>query len=172
MTSERTLIVLRHAKTESGRPGGHDFERRLTEHGERQARDVGDYFRDQNIGVDHVLCSSSTRTRATLEALALPDQIEVEISDQLYNAGTDTLLEAVMGLPPNCFTALVIGHAPSVPGLVYELCDPFTSDSEAFAAIDSRFPPATLARIAVTAGQPEGNWLDIGSGRLVAVRLR
>jgi phosphohistidine phosphatase SixA len=37
MSQRRTLLVLRHAKTEDVRPGSKDSERRLTPDGERDA---------------------------------------------------------------------------------------------------------------------------------------
>jgi phosphohistidine phosphatase SixA len=82
--------------------------------------------------------------------LKLGDQLEadrVEIADRSYNAGGDTLINAVRELPQDCHIALQVGHAPSAPGLVHELTDPSTSNLEAIAAIESRFPAAGLARL-------------------------
>ena len=73
MDQRRTLLVLRHAKTEDTRPGSKDSERRLTPDGERHALEVGDYLRTQGITVDTVLCSSAARARQTLELLKLGD---------------------------------------------------------------------------------------------------
>jgi phosphohistidine phosphatase len=94
MDQRRTLLVLRHAKTEDTRPGSQDSERRLTPDGERHAQEVGDYLRSQGIAIDAVLCSSAARARQTLELLKLgpqPAQDRVEIADLLYNPGADTL---------------------------------------------------------------------------------
>ena len=65
MDHRRTLLVLRHAKTEDSRPGSKDGERRLTPDGERHALEVGEYLRIQGITVDTVLCSSAVRARRT-----------------------------------------------------------------------------------------------------------
>ncbi len=105
MDQRRTLLVLRHAKTEDTRPGSKDSERRLTPDGERAALEVGDYLRTQGIAVDTVLCSSAVRARQTLDLLKLGDQLDpdrVEIADRFYNAGTDTLINAVRELPEDC----------------------------------------------------------------------
>ena len=165
MENRRTLILMRHAQTEDTRPGSHDAERRLTAHGEQQARDAGAFLRDQGIAIDTVLCSSAVRTRQTLELLGLDVGATIDISVSYYNAGTDTLIEAIMALPDECRTALLIGHAPAVPGLVYELCDEATSDPEAFASISSRFPAGTVARL-----EFDGGWTEIGTSRLVSAR--
>ena len=105
MDQRRTLLVLRHAQSEDIRPGSKDSERRLTPDGERQALEVADYLRTQRIAVDAVLCSSAARARQTLDLLKLDDQLDpdrVEIADRFYNAGADTLINAVRELPDDC----------------------------------------------------------------------
>ena len=169
MDQRRTLLVLRHAQTEDVRPGSKDSERRLTPDGERRALEVGDYLRAEGITVDTVLCSSAARARQTLELLRLGDQLNpdrVEIADRFYNAGGDTLINAVRELPDDCHVALLIGHAPGAPGLVHEMTDPATSRPEAVSAIESRFPAAALAQL-----EFEGDWSEIDAGSLVSVRM-
>ena len=169
MDQRRTLLVLRHAKTEDTRPGSKDSQRRLTPDGERHALEVGDYLRTQGIVVDTVLCSSAVRARQTLDLLKLGDQLDpdrVEIADRFYNAGTDTLINAVRELPEDCSVALLVGHAPGAPGVVYELTDPTTSTPEAVSAIEGRFPAAALAQL-----EFDGDWSEIERGSLVFVRV-
>jgi phosphohistidine phosphatase len=169
MDPRRTLLVLRHAKTEDSRPGSKDSERRLTPDGERAALEVGDYLRTQGITVDTVLCSSAARARQTLDLLKLGDQLDpnrVEIADRFYNAGTDTLINAVRELPNDCQVALLVGHAPDAPGVVYELTDQTTSTPEAVTAIDGRFPAAALAQL-----EFDGDWSGVETGSLVSVRM-
>lgn len=169
MDERRTLLVLRHAKTEDTRPGSKDSERRLTPDGERHAQEVGDYLRGQGITIDAVLCSSAARARQTLELLKLGEQLapdRVEIADLFYNAGADTLINAVRELPDDCRVALLVGHAPGAPGLVHEMTDPASSTPEAVRSIESRFPAAALAQL-----EFEGDWSEIEAGSLVAVRM-
>ena len=169
MDQRRTLLVLRHGQTEDVRPGSKDSERRLTPDGERRALEVGDYLRAEGITVDTVLCSSAARARQTLELLKLGDQLNpdrVEIADRFYNAGGDTLINAVRELPEDCRVALLIGHAPGAPGLVHEMTDPASSTPEAVRAIESRFPAAALAQL-----EFDGDWSEIDAGSLVSVRM-
>ena len=167
MNQRRTLFVLRHAKTEDVRPGSKDSERRLTPDGERDALELGEYFRAQPIAVDAVLCSSAARARQTLELLKLDDQLlrdRIEVADRFYNAGTDTLINAVRELPDDSHVALLVGHAPGAPGVVYELADPTTSRPEALGAIEDRFPACALAELEFERGWPE---IDVGTLRSV-----
>jgi phosphohistidine phosphatase len=168
MDQRRTLLVLRHAQTEDVRPGSKDSERRLTPDGERRALEVGDYLRAEGITVDTVLCSSAARARQTLELLKLGDQLNldrVEIADRFYNAGGDTLINAVRELPDDCRVALLIGHAPGAPGVVYEITDSTTSAPEAVGAIEGRFPAAALAQL-----EFDGDWSGMDAASLVSVR--
>jgi phosphohistidine phosphatase len=169
MDQRRTLLVLRHAQTEDSRPGSKDSERRLTPDGERHALDVGDYLRSQGITVDSVLCSSAARARQTLDLLRLGDLLppdRVEIADRFYNAGTDTLINAIRELPDDCHVALLVGHAPGAPGVVYELTDPTSSTPGAVSAIEGRFPASALARLDF-----EGDWSQVEAGSLVSIRM-
>jgi phosphohistidine phosphatase len=76
------------------------------------------------------------------------------------------LINAVRELPDDCRVALLIGHAPGAPGVVYELTDSTTSAPEAVSAIEGRFPAAALARL-----EFDGNWSEVEAGSLVSVRM-
>lgn len=157
----RTLLLLRHAEAEATRPGFRDRDRRLTEHGRRQADAVGEAIRAEGWMVDRVLCSPAVRTRETLAGLALGDGPAVEVIDGLYNAGSDSIVERIETLPDQVRCALVVGHAPGVPGVLWDLVDQTTADPVAWSAVAGRFPPATLVGLVVD------SWSELGSARLV-----
>ena len=167
MTTQRSLILLRHAQASDSLPGGHDIDRKLTALGERQARGVGNFLRNQGIEVDAVVCSSAVRALQTLDQLALAvDQSRVEVSEAYYNAGVDTLLDALRALPVDSAVALLVGHAPGVPGVAFELADPDASDSSALEALERRFPAAAIAQLEFA-----GAWAELAEAALVGVRL-
>ena len=82
----------------------------------------------------------------------------------LYEAGSEEILELVA--TADVPTVLVVGHAPGLPGVVYDVADPASSVPAAAEAVTDRFPPATLAVLTVP-----GSWDDPSAARLVAVRL-
>lgn len=117
--------------------------------------------------IDAVLCSSSVRTRQTYELLGLAVPADgVDDSPRYYDAGVDELVEAVRALDDGIATALLVGHAPSVPGVAYELVDPDASEPFAVASIATRFPPSTLAWL-----EFDGPWAALEAARLVEARL-
>ena len=159
----RILLLMRHAETETGRPGHRDLDRRLTEAGLAQAAAAGRWLRDRYL-VDAVLCSPSVRTRETLAELGVGGT--ADFPDWLYNAGGDTVLDGIRGLPEPARTALVVGHAPSIPAVAHELADPGPSDPAALAVIASRFPAGTLCVLEV-----EHGWAGLSAAALIDVRL-
>ncbi len=167
-------MVLRHAQTESTRPGSTDHARRLSSDGERQAAELGAHLQAAGTQVDVALCSSATRAQQTLEALGL--DATNEVVDELYNAGGEEVLALLRELDDATRTVLVVGHAPGLPSVVHELADPATSDAQALAAIEWRFPACTLATLGVpgswsTLGSPDGSGVEAASPALVSVRL-
>ena len=155
------LLLLRHAEAEATRPGFRDRDRRLTERGREQAATVGERIRAEGWTVDHVLCSSAVRTRETLAGLTLTEDPVVEVFDGLYNAGSDSIIELVETLPDQARCALVVGHAPGTPGVLWELIDQTSAEPAAWSVVSQRFPPATLAVLKVD------SWSDLANARLI-----
>lgn len=162
--SIRTLLLLRHARAVDFAPGRPDTDRDLTEPGVAQARGIGDHLRAECPPIDRVLCSSATRTRQTLAAAEVVAPTEFLTS--IYNAGSDTILSELQQLDDDVPCVLVVGHAPGVPALAHDLADSESSDPAALAAIEHRFPPATLAQL-----EFDGAWSDLTLARLTAARL-
>ena len=160
----RSLLLLRHATTEAIRPGHSDRARRLTPEGQRQAAAVGDHLRSRGTLLDVVLCSPATRVQQTVAALQL--SAPVVVTDRLYDAGGDDIIHMLRTLEDTVRHALIVAHAPGLPAFVHELADPDSSDTQAMATIEWRFPAGTLATMNVT-----GPWADLQRAALVSVRL-
>jgi phosphohistidine phosphatase len=160
----RSLLLLRHATTEGVRPGHPDRARRLTPEGRLQAAAVGEHLRSLGTPLDVVLCSPAVRVQQTVEALQVA--APVVVTDGLYDAGGDEIIDLLRTLDDAVQHALVVAHAPGLPTIVHELSDPDDSDAQAVAAVEWRFPAATLATLRVT-----GRWADLRRATLVSVRL-
>ncbi|MCT6838914.1 MAG: histidine phosphatase family protein, partial [Bifidobacteriales bacterium] len=66
-----TLMLMRHAKTESEAPEG-DRNRQLTEKGLKQARKVGKGLVKFDLVPDRIVCSGARRARQTLDRMLKP----------------------------------------------------------------------------------------------------
>lgn len=159
---DHVLLLLRHAKAESIVGGAQDDRRPLTDRGREQAAGVAESLGD--IMIDYVLCSPSSRTRQTLEPIGVAGPVDV--SAEIYNAGSDAILAELSTVPEEATTVLVVGHAPGIPALAQDLADD-DSDVDALDQLEAGFPPATLARLEFTSTWAE---LSSGSARLTLVR--
>jgi phosphohistidine phosphatase len=137
----------------------------LSEQGREQAAAVGETIRSAGWAVDQVLCSPAVRVRETVDGLELPEDVEVEVVDSLYDAGSDGIIELIQALPDQVRCALVVGHAPGVPGVLHELVDPATADPATWSVVETRYPSATLAALTVP------DWSELLSARLIAAVL-
>ena len=118
--SERTLILLRHAKSDwSGNEA--DAERPLTERGLRQASDAGRWLARSIDGIDLAVVSPANRARNTwqLASAELRTTPPTRIDDRVYAASARELLGVVHALPDDV-EALVGRAADAVETLVGE----------------------------------------------------
>jgi phosphohistidine phosphatase len=113
----KTLILMRHAHAAQG---DDDFDRPLTERGQKQAEVVGFDFKELGLQPDQVLCSSALRARRTAEIVAavLGFSGELVRSDELYEASMMDYFKAVQGMAETVETLLLVGHNPSVSELL------------------------------------------------------
>jgi len=121
----RQLWLLRHGDAE---PHGarRDFERRLTERGERQARAAGLAIRRLSVTFDRVLFSPKVRARATAElAAAQWSEQQRELLEEheplAGGYGAAQALDALAGVSAPDGKLLLVGHEPDLSLAVGEL---------------------------------------------------
>jgi phosphohistidine phosphatase len=155
-TTGRTLILLRHAKAEhvQGRP---DHDRGLAPRGRGDARAVGVWISDPlHAGVlDLVLCSTSERTRQTLEGVLSGGACaaDTRFDERIYGASAASLLDLLLEVPDSVNSVLMIGHAPGIPVLATALAHEASGSSEAIDRLSLGFPTCALAVLGI-----EGSW--------------
>jgi phosphohistidine phosphatase len=163
VTSDRRLVLLRHAKSDW--PDVADHDRPLAKRGRRDAQVVGRWLGRGGYAPDAVVCSTALRARETWELAsggllaAVPGAAPlVRHEPRVYDASVLGLLMLVREFPPEWRTALMVGHNPGMAeltaGLTYPPPDP-----------PSAFPTAAVAVLALA-----GAWSDAGPGeaRLLA----
>lgn len=119
MAEERTLVVVRHAKSDwhTGLP---DVERPLAPRGRRDAPAVGAWLAANLTGIDLVVCSTATRARQTwaLAGAGLDPAPEVRFEPRVYAAAHGDLMSLVDELADDVDTAVFVGHNPGLAELV------------------------------------------------------
>ena len=160
----RRLYLVRHAKSSWKQVELDDHDRPLSGRGRRASDLLARHLREQGIVPALVLCSTSRRTRETLERIApaLPRRTRVLYEEELYGASATTLLGRLRGVPDEVASVMLIGHNPAVEDLALELARPSAERHE----LAVKFPTGALATLSV----PGGSWraLDHGAAELVA----
>ncbi|MUL66911.1 hypothetical protein BOO86_20720 [Mycobacterium sp. CBMA 234] len=142
MTGTRTLILLRHAKSDYP-DGVADHERPLAKRGIREAGLAGDWIREHLPPVDAVLCSTATRTRQTLARTAIT--APVTYVERLYDSTVGISIDVINNAPEDAKVLLVIGHEPVTSSLALSLASPESSDREVADRIATKYPTSAIA---------------------------
>jgi phosphohistidine phosphatase len=159
-----TLSLLRHAKSSWDDPGIEDFDRPLSERGREAAPRMGRFMAKHGIVPELILCSSSVRTRQTLD-LVLPHlspRPKVAYEDAIYLAAASVLLQHVRKDAGKARHVMVVAHDPGMHQLATELAG--SGDPALIEALAGKFPTAGLAVIDFEAQA----WAKVrrGAGRL------
>jgi phosphohistidine phosphatase len=158
----KTLFLLRHAKSSWDDPGLADHERPLAKRGRRASKVLAEHLRNERIAPELVLCSSSRRTRETLDRIApaLGDEVRVEVERDLYAASAERLLQHLRKVDDGVGSVMLIGHNPGVEQLAIKLA----GDGDKLADLRTKYPTGALARLEFDASWSE---LEPGSAELV-----
>jgi len=141
----RTLILMRHAKSDWNQSGLSDKDRPLNARGNDAAPRMARWLLEQGILPDRVCCSSAVRTRETLEWMLgvfreaeNAKRLEKTYLDELYLAPSERILSVaheVWSQFPDEQVLLMLGHNPGMEDLVSDLSGQPTSMPTAAIAI-------------------------------------
>jgi phosphohistidine phosphatase len=151
------LLLLRHGHASISPPAWDDrgdFGRRLSEHGERQSMEVGDWIRSKQLLPDAIVCSSAVRTEGTAKAVCVAaglDESMVLLEDSIYEAELHHLVAALSNTQAQVKRLLFVGHNPGLAMLATKLVGnvPRSVTGEVM-------PPATLVHIVL-----DGEWSGV-----------
>ena len=154
---DKTLLLLRHAKSSWEDPNLADHDRPLAPRGQRASKLIAAYLQAQGITPEQVLCSSSARTRETLERISagFAGEVEVEIEEDLYMASAGDLLVRLRKVSGGVESLMVIGHDPAIAALARRLAGR-GADLE---RLRGKFPTAGLATLSF-----DGSWQELAPG--------
>jgi phosphohistidine phosphatase len=131
----KILNLIRHAEAETGLSSKEDFFRSLTDSGIDDIKSLDNYLVHDNFSRHKIICSTSVRTRETLENLkkSLNPDSSVIYSPDLYLGTFKKLLNTVNLESQNTRMITLIGHNPGLSDLIsylvgdYEINDMGTS---------------------------------------------
>jgi phosphohistidine phosphatase len=150
--STKTLTVIRHSKAE--RDAATDHARPLAPRGLRDARAAGEWLASRVTTPTVGLVSSAVRARQTWDAVAAGLDAETRALDELYAADVDDVLETLRRLDETDVNVVLVGHNPTMEGLVAELSDGATTAHATM--VDRGFPTSAIAVL-----HHAGHWSDL-----------
>jgi phosphohistidine phosphatase len=166
----KTLILLRHAKSDWHTPFQSDHERKLNKRGRRNAPLMGAFMAAKGYIPDAIKCSTAARAKETCALVleGLGTDIKVEFVDTLYGANEQELLKEARSSNEGSRSLLLIAHNPGLRACVMDLVTDIADDM-AFEKLDNNFPTAALAVLEFDVDR----WQDIAfhSGRLVCFQV-
>lgn len=158
----KTLLFLRHGKSDWDADYGHDHERPLKKRGRKAARAVGRFLTETDQAPNSVVTSTAVRARETLTSAleaggwACP----VRATETLYEATPADVRREIQAEPDGAERLLLVGHEPTWSETIGRLIGASPGD-----AARVRFPTAALARVDVDVAR----WaeVDFGWGELI-----
>ncbi len=160
ITTVKTLLILRHAKSSWDDDSLSDHDRPLNKRGKRAAHRMGRLLDEENLWPDLILSSTAERAATTTQRVTEAGGFagEVYYIRELYGAGPQDLIEAVRELGDEAGSVMIVAHNPGLEDLVHQM----TGENH-------RLPTAALVRILV----PIENWgdLEADGGTLAGIWL-
>jgi len=156
----KTILLMRHAKSDWGVPGLSDHDRPLNRRGEKAAHAMASHIVSRFPLPDLVLCSTASRALQTLAPLAAlwSSPPPVSLEKGLYLASEGALMARLRELADPVGTVLLIGHNDGLWQLAEAMAG--TGKADALAQLRGKYPTGTLATIRM----PIEHWPDLAPG--------
>lgn len=122
--SMRTLILLRHAKSDKSNMNMPDIQRPLEASGRDEAKEMGEYLKQHNDHIDAIYSSPSVRTKQTLEIICPIigyDYSKIIFDSTLYACSGRHLEEQIRHTDSKYRTVIYVGHNPSMTDVANSL---------------------------------------------------
>ena len=116
----KTILLLRHGKSDWDADYIGDHARPLATRGEKGARKMGRFLTTARVVPDRALSSTAERARQTLAIAAEAGGWAgaARITDALYEATPNSILAEIQREDDDADTLIVVGHEPTHSGLV------------------------------------------------------
>jgi phosphohistidine phosphatase len=152
----KTLLLMRHAKSNWDDANLRDFDRPLAERGRRDAPRMARALVALDSAPDYIVSSPAARARETIEAVRREGQLTAPLAfdEGVYDASTAALMRIVRRLADEHRRVMLVGHNPGFEDLLTRL----TGER-------GRMPTAAIACIEFQVDR----WDDVeeGQGKLV-----
>ncbi len=152
----KTLLLLRHGKSDWDADYGADHERPLAKRGVKAAKRIGRFLKEIDEVPDLVVSSTAVRAQTTAELASRAGEWKTELSAtrDLYEASPAAIIDTLRQLPDRIGSVMLVGHEPT-----------WSSSVSVLTGANCRFPTAAACRIDFE----RDRWADVsfGGGQLI-----
>lgn len=128
---QKTLYLVRHAKSSWGDPELADIDRPLNKRGGRSCQEMGDRMKKYGWMPELILSSPANRAITTARCIAQQigyPEADIVVDENIYCSSAGTLCDILQRLDERYAQVMLVGHNPDMTGLVNRLCGPVISD--------------------------------------------
>lgn len=125
----KTLILVRHAKSDWSHEGLSDLERLLNERGKRDAPEMAKRTKERIPKIDLMVASNAKRAKKTAKAFAEEynyDKDDIQIEPRLYEDVTSAYENVIVSLDDKADTVAFFAHSPTITDYANGLCNVHT----------------------------------------------
>ena len=151
----KNLIIVRHAKS-SWKHHVIDHERPLNDRGFNDANLVSNYFKENSLAIDFVMCSDAMRTKTTANIFVSNLNIDENIAhlnSTLYDFSGDDFIEVIKGCDDSINNLMVFGHNHAITAFVNTYGDSYIDNVPTCGVVIIEFDIK--------------NWKDLKSGKTI-----
>jgi phosphohistidine phosphatase len=128
----KTLLIIRHAKSNWDITSINDFERSLNDRGKKDAPEMAQRLLNKKIGIDAFISSPAKRAKRTAELFcSVYDRKEEEIIfiSALYHANVKTFYETIEQIDDSYNSVALFSHNSGITLFVNELVESVNIDN-------------------------------------------
>jgi len=116
----KSVLVLRHAKSNWKQPDLNDHDRPLSKRGKRDAPRMGELLQNEHLVPEFIISSTAKRARSTARAVAKASGYKgaITFNRSLYVAQPAAYIDALCDVSKEYARVLLVGHNPSLEELV------------------------------------------------------
>ena len=154
----KSLLLVRHAKSDWGDNTVKDFDRELNLRGRRTAPKMANHLKVDGFMPDLILSSPAQRAKCTtrhiMEQLDF-DTDKLLFENDIYEASVRVLLRIINELPDNCDTVALVGHNPSLSYLAELITEENIGNIPTFGVVKINFDFGQWKMVSQATGELE-----------------
>ena len=120
----KTVLLIRHAKSDWSHAGLSDFERPLNTRGKNDAPRMAAYIHAKKVKIEHILSSPAVRALSTAQVFKKVFDVKNEhftTIPELYHPAVEAFYTAIEALPETVGHIAVFSHNPGITEMINSL---------------------------------------------------